>query len=151
MNVNGYNSFLSENVYGCMNIALYQGLRTTWLLVGSQELEQLLLSVEKFNTFLFVFCAGIDFPRRDSKLIFWGINSRKFRISFAKSQNFLRQKILPFLYNCFTYTLCKTCLNTGFLWPVYFRISTKSTLLSFNRNIQLRENQYTGISYAVPY
>ena len=48
-------------------------------------------------------------------------------------------------------SLCKICDNVGFLVPIFSCIRTKSTILALYRNIQVRENPYSGIFYAVYY
>ena len=44
--------------------------------------------------------------------------------------------------------LHKICGNTGFHWPVFFRIRTKSTILSFYWRIRVTENPHSRIFYA---
>ena len=48
-----------------------------------------------------------------------------------------------------TLSLYKVCENTGFRWPVFSRIKTKSTILSLHRRIRVRENPHFRIFYAV--
>ena len=48
------------------------------------------------------------------------------------------------------HTRRKICQNTGFLWPVYFRITAESLILSLNGKRRVTENWYFGgIFYAV--
>ena len=46
-------------------------------------------------------------------------------------------------------SLHKICENTGFQWPVFSRIRTKSVILSLYGRIQVAENLYFCIFYAV--
>ena len=48
-----------------------------------------------------------------------------------------------------TLSLYKVCENTGFRWPVFFQIKTKSTILSLYRRIRVRKNPHFCIFYAV--
>ena len=49
--------------------------------------------------------------------------------------------------NCTIY--CLNMPETGFPWPMYSRMRTESNILSLCENIQVRENTYFGIVYAV--
>ena len=46
-------------------------------------------------------------------------------------------------------SLDKICQNTGFIWPVYSRIRTKSTILTLKESMRVRENPYSDIFYVV--
>ena len=45
--------------------------------------------------------------------------------------------------------LRKTCQNMGFLWPVFSRIRTETSILYLYGKIQAKENSYSVIDYAV--
>ena len=47
------------------------------------------------------------------------------------------------------YSLHKICENTGFHWPLFSRIRTKSTSLSLYRRIRVSENPHSRIFYVV--
>ena len=73
---------------------------------------------------------------------------KKWRSSFVYSLQHYRIGFLNFFNN----RLHKTCQNTGFTWPVFSGIRTESVILffvSFYRKIQIRENSYFDMFYAV--
>ena len=43
----------------------------------------------------------------------------------------------------------KMCQNTVFLWPVFYRVWSEFPILYLYEKVQVRENPYFGIFYAV--
>ena len=73
---------------------------------------------------------------------------KKWRSSFVYSLQHYRNGFLNFFNN----RLHKICQNTGFTWPVFSGIRTESVslfFLSLYREIQIRENPYSDMFYAV--
>ena len=60
------------------------------------------------------------------------------------SENFVRQ-----WFPWCKFALHKICENTGFQWPVFSRIRTKSAMFSLYGRIRATENPYSSIFYAV--
>ena len=75
--------------------------------------------------------------------LYLGIFSSIFlRIGTKWERLYLNTKILKFLWNIWKKALHKTCENTGFHWPIFSRIRTKSTIREIYRRIQVSETRF---------